>query len=270
MNKLEVQQRVLQNGKPLYLDKFQWDEKALVFSTIQDGLVIDFSNVSFCTFDTGSKCTFKTGAYCTFDTGSDCTFDTGSHCTFDTGSDCTFDTGSHCVIVNRNVFETITPGPEETIQICPPGIPGHLVNGLYKGEPHIIADGILSKIIKQKGNVYHVVNYGKNKKSYLIKKGDVYSHGETLKEAKEGLVYKLSDRETSKYNDYQLDTSLSKEDAIQMYMAITGACSGGTKYFVDMLGDNVKKTYLVSEIMEITKGQYGHESFVKFFRKGGD
>lgn len=27
MDKKEIQQRVLQNGKPLSLDKFEWDEK---------------------------------------------------------------------------------------------------------------------------------------------------------------------------------------------------------------------------------------------------
>jgi len=31
MNKLEIQQRVLQNGKPLDLDKFEWDEKTTIF-----------------------------------------------------------------------------------------------------------------------------------------------------------------------------------------------------------------------------------------------
>jgi hypothetical protein len=104
MNKKEVQQRVLQNGKPLALDKFEWDEKAEVFSTAEDDLVLDFRGVicitfntgSGCTFKTGSDCTFRTGSYCIFKTGSDCTFKTGSGCTFDTGWGCTFKTGSGC------------------------------------------------------------------------------------------------------------------------------------------------------------------------------
>ena len=40
---------------------------------------------------------------------------------------------------------------------------------MYNGEPHIIADGILS----------------------LIKDGNVSAHGSTLKEARESLVYRL-------------------------------------------------------------------------------
>jgi len=104
MNKKEIRQRVLQNGKSLDLDKFEWDEKANVFSTVEDNLVLDFKNLSDCifntgcgcTFDTAWNCTFKTGSDCTFKTGSDCIFNTGSDCIFNTGSDCTFNTGSDC------------------------------------------------------------------------------------------------------------------------------------------------------------------------------
>ena len=64
MTKIEVQQRVLQFGKPLDLELFSWDEKTLVFSTNQTNLVIDFSGISGCTFKTGSGCTFDTGSGC--------------------------------------------------------------------------------------------------------------------------------------------------------------------------------------------------------------
>ena len=97
MNKKQVQQRVLQNGKLLPLDKFEWDEKTNTFSSNEDNLVLDFQGIDYCTFKTGFNCTFDTGSDCTFDTGSDCTFDTGFNCTFDTGSDCTFDTGCDCI-----------------------------------------------------------------------------------------------------------------------------------------------------------------------------
>ncbi|NMA31864.1 MAG: hypothetical protein GX941_08700 [Candidatus Methanofastidiosa archaeon] len=131
MNKKQVQQRVLQDGNPLPLDKFEWDEKTNTFSSNEDNLVLDFQGIDYCTFKTGSDCTFDTGFNCTFDTGSDCTFDTGSYCTFKTGSDCTFDTGcdctfdtgcdcifktrsdctfkteEECVIVRRDIYEVI-------------------------------------------------------------------------------------------------------------------------------------------------------------------
>ena len=46
MYKKEVQQRVLQNGKPLDLNKFEWDEKTNTFSSEESGLVLDFRGIS--------------------------------------------------------------------------------------------------------------------------------------------------------------------------------------------------------------------------------
>ena len=115
MTKKEIQSRVLQNGEPLSLDKFEWDEKTNTFSSSEDNLVLDFNNIDYCTFRTGFGCTFKTGYDCTFDTGSGCTFDTifgctfktGANCTFNTGANCTFNTGSDCVVVRRDIYEVI-------------------------------------------------------------------------------------------------------------------------------------------------------------------
>jgi hypothetical protein len=42
MNKQEVQQRVLQNGIPLNMDKFSWDKKTKTFSSNESNLVLDF------------------------------------------------------------------------------------------------------------------------------------------------------------------------------------------------------------------------------------
>src|SRR3972149_4478600 len=103
MDKKEVQQRVLKNGKPLDLDKFEWDEKTNTFSSSENYLVLDFNGVSDCTFNTGSNCTFNTGPDCTFNTWSDCTFKTGPYCTFNTGSNCTFNTDKNCVVVRRDI-----------------------------------------------------------------------------------------------------------------------------------------------------------------------
>jgi hypothetical protein len=123
MNKKEVQQRVLQNGKPLSLDKFTWCEDTNTFSSDEDGLVLDFKGIDGITFKTGSYCTFITGCYCVFNTGPSCTFITGCYCTFDTGYKCNFKTGpectfnisgwcsfeckEECVCVRRDVYEVI-------------------------------------------------------------------------------------------------------------------------------------------------------------------
>jgi len=307
MDKKEIQQKVLKNGQSLDLDLFEWNEKTNTFSSLEDGLVLDFRSISDCTFNTSFDCTFKTGSCCTFKTGSDCTFDTSSYCTFKTGSDCTFKTssnctfntgsyctfktsysctfntssnctfntgysctfktGSDCVIVRWDKFEVIQPKEDKLIQLPPYYMKGYLVNGMLNGEPHIMADSILSKIINKKGNVYKVINYGENEESFIIKDGDVYSHGKTIKEARDSLIYKITDRDTSAYDNYTLETEVTKEEAIKMYRSITGACEGGTKYFVEQNEDKLKDKFNIKELIDLTKGQFGNTKFKEFFKR---
>ncbi len=282
MTKEEVQKRVLKGGEPLNLDLFSWDENTRTFSSNESGLVLDFSGVynctfktgSDCTFDTGSNCIFKTGSYCTFKTYSDCTFNTSYSCTFNTGSCCIFNTGSKCVILRRDTFEIIQPTEGQTIQLCTLNVKGYLFkenNKLYYSEDkeneYIIVDSILSRVIYRKGNVLKVVNYNEDKESYIIKDGDLYSHGKTIKEARDSLGYKISSRDTSMYKDLTLDSILSKDECIKMYRVITGACENGTKYFVSKQEPSkIKDNYSIKELIELTKGQYGNLELKKYFK----
>ena len=300
MTKEEVQKRVLKGGEPLSLNLFDWDAETNTFSSREDNLVIDFSGVynctfktysdctfktgSFCTFKTGSGCSFKTGSDCTFKTGSDCTFKTGYTCTFKTGADCTFKTGSNCtfktglncVVVRRDVFEVILLKENIETMICPYNIKGYLekINNKFiysedsnKENEYIIVDNILSKVISRKRNVLKVVNYNEDKESYIIKDGDLYSHGKTIKEARESLVYKISSRNTSAYKDLTLDSVLTKNECIKLYRVITGACENGTKYFVSKLEPSkIKDKYSIKELIELTEGQYGNLELKKYFK----
>ncbi len=136
----------------------------------------------------------------------------------------------------------------------------------------LFADGILSKIIERKKNVFKIQIFGKTETSYclMIENGDselpTFSHGKTIKEAKESLIYKISNRDTSVYKSYKLDTVVSFEEAIKMYRTITGACEFGTRNFVQGL-TKTKKKYKISEIIKITENQFGNETFREFFSK---
>ena len=335
MNKKQVQQKVLQNGKPLALSKFTWCEKTMTFSSDEDNLVFAFQNIegvkiisrdwsiqtagynstqtagngstqkaghnstqkagaystqtagagstqkaghnstqtagAYSTQTAGAYSTQKAGAYSTQTAGAGSTHFIDDRCQVATGYESIIHVnGNDCAIINRNVFELIQPKSGDIIQISPDNIGGHLVNGIHSitGKKSIIADGILSEVISKKGNVYKVINHGKTKPSYLIESEvndkKVYSHGKTLKEARESLIYKLSDRDSSQYKDLTLDSVLSKEEAIKCYMTITGACISGTKYFVDRLKDD-RKELSVEEIINLTQGQYGHDKFKDFF-----
>jgi len=343
LTKENISERVLQQGEHLSKDKFSWDEDTRTFSSSESNLVLDFSDLddctfntgssctfntgsyctfktgsyctfktgSDCTFDTGSYCTFKTGSYCTFDTGFECTFGTGSECTFDTGSECTFNTGSYCtfdtgsyctfktgsyctfktgsectfntcsyctfdtgfdcVVVRRDIFEVILLKENIKTVLCPYGIKGYLeeidgklyLNGVKEDSEYIIVDNILSKVLKRRGNIIKVQNHSDSTESYIIEQNGYYSHGRTLEEARESLVYKLSTRDLSEFKDLTLESVLTKEEAIRTYMSITGACALGTKRFID--SREIKEEYSIKEIISITRGQYGNEKFKEFF-----
>ena len=132
-------------------------------------------------------------------------------------------------------------------------------NGRYR-----IFDGIFCEVLRKLKNAYKV-KIGLATK-YVVTDGVNYAHGDTIKEAREDLIYKISDRDTSQYEDLSLDSLVTKEEAIKMYRAITGACEAGTRQFVKSL-DKIKKEYSIAEIIEITQGQYGSEEFKDFFER---
>ena len=137
----------------------------------------------------------------------------------------------------------------------------------WRNSEYIKADGIFQKVISRKGNVYRVQSIGKDKITYLVTDGNgKWSHGDTLHDAKEDLIYKISNRDKSAYESLTLDSALTHAEAIEAYRVITGACSAGTKAFVTSLDPKqLKESYTIREIIELTKGHYGSETFAEFF-----
>ncbi len=131
----------------------------------------------------------------------------------------------------------------------------------------VLADRILSKIISTRKT--KTLTIYKTDKGYVVYDGYNYSHGETLKEAKEDLIYKISNRDKSKYESMTLETVLTKKEYIEMYRVITGACGLGTKDFCKG-NKKLKAKMSIKEIIEITKSQYGNGMLVEFFNKKGE
>ena len=85
----------------------------------------------------------------------------------------------------------------------------------------VVADGIYQKLVSQK-TIGEVTIY-ETDKGFVAQKGDKFAHGKTIEEAKNDLRYKLSDRDTSKYEDWKPDDTKPTDELIESYMAITGA-----------------------------------------------
>jgi hypothetical protein len=131
---------------------------------------------------------------------------------------------------------------------------------------YISVDGIFTEVVKKKGNVYHVKKLNNDKVFYLITDGERWSHGDTLKEAKEDLVYKVTNKTKDDYKNLNKSSVLSFEEAVVCYRVITGACSFGVKDFVKNKLDKVEKEYSIEIIIEKTVGCYGNENFKEYFK----
>jgi hypothetical protein len=125
------------------------------------------------------------------------------------------------------------------------------------------ADGILARIVSQRGPVSRVVVCGQTEVSYLVTNGDAWSHGKTLTDARDSLMYKIGSRDKSVYKTWTLDRMVTKKEAIHAYRIITGACEAGVRSWMEQRETPEKIT--VKGIVEITKGAYGAAEFERFF-----
>ena len=139
--------------------------------------------------------------------------------------------------------------------------------GLYDKEFRevIEVDGILSLLISGEKNIKKVVLKNKIKPSYIFIKNGISAHGETVKQAYRDWLFKQSDRDVSKYKNISPDEVYSLDFWYECYRNITGACAQGTEHFIEEF--KPKKEMTLNEVIEITKGQYGHNTFVDFFKK---
>lgn len=137
------------------------------------------------------------------------------------------------------------------------------------GREFLHVDGILSEVIEKKGNVYHVKNGVNEPISYVITDGNGHwAHGETLEDAKEDLIFKISKRDKSEYESLTLDSELPYNEAIDCYRVITGACRTGTRDYIEhRLPNPRKEKYTIGEMIELTKDEYGGKTFHEFFVK---
>jgi len=123
---------------------------------------------------------------------------------------------------------------------------------------YISADGIFTKVLSKKGNVYKVKKIGDPKEFYLVSDGESFhAHGDTLKQAKEDLRFKVI-ADKLKKEPIKKDTIIT----VQYYRIITGACEAGVKDW--MKQNNIKKTqYKAIELLPLLEktNAYGVQRF---------
>jgi hypothetical protein len=137
----------------------------------------------------------------------------------------------------------------------------------WKNGKYIKADARFSEVVRQRGNVWELRDIGGKKTYFLVTDGNgKFAHGDTIKEAKEDLVYKISNRDTSSYKGIDTDKKLAFAECVEMYRVITGSCATGVKHFIESAGIKRGK-YTVNEIIKIVKERnaYQWSEFEGFF-----
>jgi len=136
----------------------------------------------------------------------------------------------------------------------------------WENGKYALVDGIFGEVVRKRGNIIKMRKIA-GKEFYVVTDGNgKYSHGDTLKEAREDLIFKIDNRRKSDFEHLTIGSVMSYADAVVCYRVITGACSFGVKDFVKtVLGGKPKSKYKVSEIIEVTAGHYGADTFKAFF-----
>ena len=150
------------------------------------------------------------------------------------------------------------------------GITAHDVKRLQHGDyvpgRYLYADGILTHVKEKRSTKGYTYFVGKIPGRNVISDGISYAHCKKFAEGRDDLLFKAAkDRGADQYKGLSVDTEMSVSEAKAMYRIITGACQQGTEMFIAGLGDKLKGTYTIREMLKLTKGQYGAERFAAFF-----
>ena len=137
--------------------------------------------------------------------------------------------------------------------------------GYNPEKEYVYADRILTHVKRVKEIEGYIWYIGKIKGRDVVFDGDNYAHCKNLKEGIADLNFKRArDRGAEQYKNIASDQKIETEKMIVMYRIITGACQAGTQYFLDRLNP-LKDFYTPIEVTALTKGQYGNDTFKRFF-----
>lgn len=146
---------------------------------------------------------------------------------------------------------------------------GHVIKSFAK-RGYLFADNILSQIVSKRKQgeitVYKTSKIGNKKRIiFVVQRGEIFSHGETVKQAIHDLRYKLDgDRDTTAYKTWTLETVKPIAELIQAYRVITGSCETGTRQWCE--GKKLPARVSVKVAVRLTRGAYQADKFAAFFK----
>lgn len=127
-------------------------------------------------------------------------------------------------------------------------------------------NGKLVEVLEHRGKVYKVRNPFFHNVYYVVSDGKGrWADGDTIKEAKKYLLYTPLPKDLEEYKHLTLDTVLPAKEALEAYMNITESYPWQVvRFFKENPDIEIKETYTVSELLEITKNHFSNRDFRKF------
>ena len=122
-------------------------------------------------------------------------------------------------------------------------------------------DGIVREIVsKKKAGELTII---KTPFDFIVGNGEVWAHGKTVKDATEDYQFKLLETDPDSIKDIDLDKPMSHAEAINVYRAVTRSCREGVRQW--MSGKTFPEPITVRQIIGMTEGAYGGDTFKSFF-----
>ncbi len=109
----------------------------------------------------------------------------------------------------------------------------------------------------------------KLKRCFLAKRGDIYAHGTTAKEAVSDVNFKFLQQD---FDATKLVAEINERKTVSIvdYRLLTGACLAGVHNFLASKNIDFQEQEVLplSEVLSITKGAFGADRMAKLFNHG--
>ncbi len=122
-------------------------------------------------------------------------------------------------------------------------------------------DGIVREIVSKK--TLGELTIIKTPFDYIVGEDTTWAHGITIEEATQDYHFKLMEANPEMLKDIDLDKTMTHEEAINVYRAVTRACREGIRQW--MSGKTFPEQITIREIINLTQSAYGGEEFKQFF-----
>lgn len=141
---------------------------------------------------------------------------------------------------------------------------------------------VISIILSKNKNIYRLKAIENDEEFYVVKTGNTWAYGNTIKEAKQKFIFKIPvhriETYLERFKSYSLDTLLTLRELIVLITLLEGSCEEGSiDWFSNILNVNyfryllkrdkeIKQKYKIKDILKCTIGTRHYEFLIHYFK----